>query len=83
MEVTIKLFASLGKFLPAGSKRNEAIIDIAAGTSVDQLITQLNLPVELTHLVLINGIYIDPEKRDQTTFAPGDEFAVFPPVAGG
>lgn len=83
MEVTVKLFASLGTYLPPGGKRNEAVMEIADDTSVDQLITQLNLPRELTHLVLVNGIYIEPENRDKTRFSPGDEFAVFPPVAGG
>ncbi|ETX03611.1 MAG: sulfur carrier protein ThiS [Candidatus Entotheonella gemina] len=83
MEVTVKLFASLGKYLPPGAKRNETVMEIADDVSVDQLITQLNLPRELTHLVLINGIYIEPEKREKTTFSPGDEFAVFPPIAGG
>ncbi len=83
MEVTVKLFASLGAYLPPSTKRNEVVMDIADDTSVDQLITQLRLPRELTHLVLVNGIFIEPEKREQTTFSPGDEFAVFPPVAGG
>ncbi len=83
MEVTVKLFASLGTYLPPGAKRNEAVMEIADDTSVDQLMTQLNLPRELTHLVLINGIYIEREERDRMTFAPGDEFAVFPPIAGG
>jgi len=83
MQVTVKLFASLGTYLPPGAKRNEAVMEIANDTSVDQLITQLRLPRELTHLVLINGVYIEPEVRDRTTFSPGDEFAVFPPVAGG
>jgi molybdopterin converting factor small subunit len=83
MEVTVKLFASLGKYLPPSTKRNEAQIDIADGTSVSELIRQLDLPPELTHLVLLNGVYIDPDDRDHTIFSPGDEFAIFPPVAGG
>ena len=83
MQVTVKLFASLGSYLPPGAKRNEAVIEVADGASVNQLITQLRLPPQLTHLVLINGIFIEPEDRDRTTFSPGDEFAVFPPVAGG
>ena len=83
MEVTVKLFASLGPYLPPGAKRNEAVMEVADDTSVEQLITQLNLPPELTHLVLINGVFIEPEKRGETTFSHGDEFAIFPPVAGG
>ena len=83
MEVTVKLFATLGKYLPPNATHNEAQVDIAADTSVSQLIQQLHLPVALTQVVMINGIYIDPDDHDRTTFSPGDEFAVFPPVAGG
>jgi len=83
MQVTVKLFATLGKYLPPNAKHNEVQMDIADGTSVSQLIRQLDLPLELSQVVMINGIYIDPGDRDHTTFSPGDEFAVFPPVAGG
>ena len=83
MEVTVKLFATLGKYLPPNAAHNEAQMDVAAGTSVSQLLRQLHLPLELTHLVMINGIYIDPSDREHTTFSPGDELAVFPPIAGG
>jgi len=83
MQVTVKLFATLGKYLPPNAKHNEVQMDIADGTSVSQLIRQLDLPLELSQVVMLNGIYIDPGERDHTTFSPGDEFAVFPPVAGG
>jgi len=83
MQVTVKLFATLGKYLPPNAKHNEVQMDIADDTSVSQLIRQLDLPPELSQVVMINGIYIDPDDRDHTTFSPGDEFAVFPPIAGG
>jgi molybdopterin converting factor small subunit len=58
-------------------------MDITDGTSVSQLMRQLDLPRELTQVVMINGVYIEPSDRDHTTFSPGDEFAIFPPIAGG
>ena len=83
MEVTVKLFATLGKYLPPNAKHNEVRLDITDGTSVSQLMRQLDLPRELTQVVMINGVYIEPGDRDHTTLSPGDEFAIFPPVAGG
>lgn len=83
MEVTVKLFAVLGKYLPPHATHNEVQMDIAAGTSVAQLMRQLHLPLELTPLVLLNGMHIPPSEHEQTTLAPGDEFVVFPPVSGG
>ncbi len=35
------------------------------------------------HLVLLNGVYLTPEQREQATFKEGDTLAVWPPVAGG
>jgi sulfur carrier protein ThiS len=83
MEITVKLFAMLGSYLPPGAQRNKVQMQIADDTTVTQLIGQLNLPLELSHVVLVNGIYVEPNERDQTRLSPGDEFAVFPPIAGG
>ncbi len=83
MQLTLKLFATLGQYLPPGAERNKAQIEIDDGTTVSQLVEELGLPLELTHLVLINGIYVSPEERDRRVFRAGDEFAVFPPIAGG
>ena len=81
--LTLKLFATLGQYLPPGAERNNAQIEVADGTTVSELIRELGLPLELTHLVLVNGVYIAPEERAERTFEAGDEFAVFPPIAGG
>lgn len=83
MEITVKLFATLGKYLPPSARHNEVRMHIASGTSVSQLMRQLQLPQELTQVVMLNGSYIDPGDRDQTTLSPDDEFVVFPPIAGG
>jgi len=83
MQVTVKLFATLGKYLPPEAEKNVMRTEVAEGTTVEELIKQMNLPEELTHLVLVNGTYLQPEDRSKTVFSPGDELAVFPPVAGG
>ena len=83
LQVTVKLYATLGRFLPPGAERNAISMDIAEGTTVSSLIEQLKLPPELTHLVLINGSYVEPSARGDRVFREGDEFAVFPPIAGG
>ena len=41
------------------------------------------MPPKLVHLVLINGKYIDPEKRLTQTLVEGDVLAIWPPIAGG
>ena len=83
MKLKVKLYATLGEYLPAGAERNVANMDIPPDTSVATLIEQLHLPPELAHLVLVNGNFIPPGERATTTLSPGDEFAVWPPIAGG
>lgn len=83
MKLKVKLYATLGKYLPAGAERNVVSMDVPQDTSVATLIEQLQLPPELAHLVLVNGNFIPPRERATTTLAPNDEFAVWPPIAGG
>ncbi len=83
MQVTLKLFASLGRFLPEGAKRNIVKLDIAENTTIRALLDAHNVPPEQCHLVLVNGIFRAPEDRTVMTLNDGDELAVWPPVAGG
>ncbi len=82
MQVTLKLFATLMGYLPSGAQKNAAVIEIADSTTINQLIDQYAVPRDLVHLVLVNGLYIDADKRDQP-LKEGDTLAIWPPVAGG
>jgi sulfur carrier protein ThiS len=83
MKLTFKLFAGLGDYLPAEARDNSIIIDIAEEHSVFDVLAQFNIPAEMIHLVLLNGVYLHPEQRATPGFQEGDTLAVWPPVAGG
>ncbi|MGD9670509.1 MAG: MoaD/ThiS family protein [Hyphomicrobiaceae bacterium] len=83
MPVTLKLYASLGVYLPAGHARNEVRITVPEGTTILQLLDAHNVPREACHLVLLNGIFQPPGTRSKAQLKPGDSVAVWPPVAGG
>ena len=83
MEITIKLYASLGEYLPPDAERNVAKLSVPDGATVEEAITQLNLPTRYTHLVLVNGEYIEPSRRTALKLKPSDALAVWPPIAGG
>ena len=84
MKITFKLFASLTDYLPAQARYSNVLeLDIAPDASISQIIEPYGLPPKLVHLVLINGKYIEPEKRLTQTLVEGDVLAVWPPIAGG
>ena len=80
---TLKLFASLSEFLPAGAKYNAVEVRLENGTTVASLLAEMRVPEGLCHLVLLNGIFVPPGRRDSTAIAEGDVVSVWPPVAGG
>lgn len=83
MQVQLKLFASLSRFLPREAVRNVASLEIPADVSIQGLLDQHNVPPEHCHLVMLNGVYKAPEDRPNVVLTEGDVVAVWPPVAGG
>jgi sulfur-carrier protein len=77
--VTVKLFATLQKFLPAGTKGRQAAIEIGEGTTVADLLRQLAIPHTSAHAIMVNGEHREPD----ATLSEGDSVTIFPPVAGG
>lgn len=83
MKIQFKLFASLKDYLPVGTPGNQIELEIEAGATPAQLIERYQLPPRLTHLVLVNGHYIEPERRAAILLQEGDALAIWPPIAGG
>jgi sulfur carrier protein ThiS len=84
MQITFKLYASLGEYLPADRRQGNAMsLEVAPGASIAQIIEPFQLPMKLVHLVLVNGVFIPPEERASRTLAEGDVLAIWPPIAGG
>ena len=83
MKLKLKLYASLKQYLPAGTPQNEAELEISEGTSVQVVLDDLNMPDGVYKLVLVNGVFINPEDRVSRCFVENDVLAIWPPVAGG
>ncbi|MEY3992729.1 MAG: hypothetical protein RIS04_1492 [Pseudomonadota bacterium] len=84
MNITFKLFATLGDYLPASVRpANEMPLQVTEGATVAQVIEPFALPAKLVHLVLVNGHFIAPEQRALHVLAEGDVLAIWPPIAGG
>jgi len=83
MEITFKLFATLTDYLPSNRVDNAVHLQVKEGSTVQQIIDQFHLPEKLTHLVLVNGVYVDPADRMSKVLTPNDVLAIWPPIAGG
>ena len=83
MQVTVKLFATLSDYLPSGARRNQLALEVPEHAVVADVIQDLHLPRKMVHLVLLNGIYLEPRQRESTPVTEGDAIAVWPPIAGG
>jgi Mut7-C ubiquitin len=83
MQVTFKLYAQLGQYLPPHADRNQVALEVPEGTSVWDVIDAHNVPRGACHLVLLNGHYQAPDVRGTVHLKAGDALAVWPPIAGG
>jgi len=73
--IQIKLFASLGRYMP----NNSDSFPIHPGITVRDLALHLGIPLETAKLIFING-----QKGDLSAMLSGGErVAIFPPVGGG
>ena len=83
VRITFKLFATLTDYLPAARKYNAVELTVAPDTTIAQLVERFQVPKNLVHLVLINGVFVQPEMRASRCLQEGDVLAIWPPVAGG
>jgi len=83
MKIVVKLFANLSDLLPAGSRTNSMEVVVHDDATANQVIDLLQLPRKKVHLVLQNGLFVEPQDRDLPLIKEGDAIAFWPPIAGG
>lgn len=83
MKIVVKLFANLGDLLPADSRANSMKVEVPDDATANQIMDLLQLPRKNVHLVLQNGLFIEPQDRDRPLIKAGDAIAFWPPIAGG
>ena len=83
MDITFKLYAGLSQYLPDDAVRNAINLEISTSETAYSILEKYSVPKESAHLILLNGVYLDADERENTIFKDGDTLAVWPPVAGG
>jgi molybdopterin converting factor small subunit len=79
VKVEVRLFATLGTFLPVHGRDGAAELELPEGSTVAEVTRCLGIPPDLARVVLVNGRDIGPEAR----LAARDVVTIFPPLAGG
>jgi len=82
VKITLKLYASLSDYLPSQARDNTVEVEVATSATSIDVMNQYQVPLAEVHLVLVNGIFIPPGKREEP-LQPGDQLAIWPAVAGG
>jgi len=73
--ITVKLFATLKKYLPSSAEH----YPINPGATVGELFDELQIPTSLVKLIFING----KKGGLDAVLKGGDRIGIFPPVGGG
>ena len=79
MKVEVQLFATLAQYLPPERNTDRAVIDVATGVRVADVLASLGVPATMPRIVLVNG----HETDEDHVLGPDDVVAGFPPQAGG
>ena len=82
MKMYLELYASLMSLLPPGKLRHKREIKVKPGAVVQDVIDEFHIPLELAHIVLVNGVFVC-EDRTKHVLKEGDVLSIWPPVAGG
>ena len=79
MTVSVKLFATLRKYLPEDAVNKTATIELGNQATAGDIIAQLAIPDGHIHLILIDGKH----SAEDTPLTDGAVVSFFPPIAGG
>ena len=84
MRIVFKLYASLTQYLPPEVRASNRLpLDVPEGSTVASVVEPFGLPLELVHLVLVNGVFVPRDERTTRVLEDGDVIAIWPPIAGG
>ena len=83
MRIVVRTGGLLGKYLPEGSARNSAELEVPAGASARDVMERLGMPSDRSYLVIHNGVAVPKGARAACRLSAGDELAIMPPLKGG
>ena len=79
MKIELRLYASLAAFMPKQAGGTALTIEMSDGTTIGDLLKQLEVPKKQIKVIFLNGIHAS----DEDILKDGDRVGIFPAVAGG
>ena len=79
MRVTVRLHATLRKYLPAGADGNAVSVELSPGATVADAVARLGIPPDHAKMMVSGGEHLEPT----AVLRDGQELNLFPPLAGG
>lgn len=83
MKIRLRLFATLQDYLPPDSRESEALVDLPDFASIIDVLGMFGVPVNLAHIVFVNGRHVLRPNLATYRLKDGDTLAVFPAIGGG
>jgi molybdopterin converting factor small subunit len=84
MQIELKLFMRFKDYLPKGGTNGIAQHEIKDGSTFEDLLFDIEMPVEEDKIIVINGIsHKQGEEINALQLKNNDTVAIFPPIAGG
>jgi molybdopterin converting factor small subunit len=80
MDIEVRLFAQLRKYLPRDSSQGSTRIHMPDGATIADALAELGIPAGAAHMTLVDGLH---EANIRQRLKDGCTLSVFPPMAGG
>lgn len=79
MQVRIKVFGTLQKYLHSSDGRHHFIMELKSGTTAGDVLSELKIPEQTIKMIFVNGKF----SNENIVLKAGDVLSLFPPVGGG
>jgi hypothetical protein len=79
MNIRIKLYAGLAKFLPEGSTNKQAPLSVPEAVTIGEVLSTLGIHHTMARLIVVNGV----NRKPDYVLQEGDSLNIYPHFAGG
>ena len=83
MLITVRAGGLLVRNLPDNRDGERAVLQLAEGAVVSEVLQHLGLPTDAPYLIILNEAAVPRDARATTTLRDGDCLTIMPPIKGG